>query len=80
MQSVVADEVLRSRLGDLSKEIEVRDESGRLLGRYLPERPAMTREELMATCPFTEEDLERARREPGGKTLGEIWRELGRVP
>ena len=77
MQTVVADDVLRSRLGGLTEEIEVRDESGQLLGRYVPARPGKTPTQ---SYPFTEEDLDRVRREPGGKTLAEIWQSLGRTP
>ncbi|HBI46573.1 MAG TPA: hypothetical protein DDY78_27520 [Planctomycetales bacterium] len=30
-------------------------------------------------CPYTEEDLRRHMEEPGGSTLEEIWRRLGRT-
>ncbi len=73
MHTVVADEVLRGRLGDMSRKIEIRDESGRLLGWFVPES------ESAEPLPFTEADLERVRREPGGKTLAEISRDLGRT-
>jgi hypothetical protein len=78
MQTIVADEVLRNRLGGLMDEIEVRDESGQLLGRFVPVRTGKT--QAQKTYPFTEDDLDRVRQEPGGKKLAEIWRSLDRTP
>jgi hypothetical protein len=81
MQSVVADPVLRERLFNLTEEVEVRDEDGRVLGKFVP-RPRLSPEyeELMKTCPFSDEELERRSREPGGRTLAEIWKSLCRTP
>jgi hypothetical protein len=81
MQTVVADPVLRDRLFNLTEEVEVRDEDGRVLGKYVPKpRLSPEYEELMKTCPISDEELERRRKEPEGRTLAEIWESLGRTP
>jgi len=59
-------------------EIDVRDEAGRLIGRFIPESARLTYQQMLATCPFTEEELEAFDREPGGRSLAEIWQRLGR--
>jgi hypothetical protein len=52
--------------------IPVFDEAGKSLGVFLPNTQTLPGE------PFwTLEELEEAANEPGGRTLDEIWRELG---
>jgi hypothetical protein len=79
MQPVVIDAALREKLFDLTVPLEFRDETGRVLGRYVPAYRPADFEELVKTCPYTDEDLDRFRQEPGGQTLAEIWKRLGRT-
>jgi hypothetical protein len=79
MQRVVIDADLRARLRNLSEPLEFEDESGNVVGHYLPTFKPADADGLMKTCPYSEEELERFRSEPGGRTLAEIWRRLGRT-
>jgi hypothetical protein len=58
-------------LADENKEAELRTETGRLLGRFIPE----------PICPWdssiTKEELDRRVRESGRSTLDEFWRRMG---
>jgi len=78
MSQVTIDSVLLARLNGLTERTEFRDESGRLLGHFVPAEKA----ELFVPppedrCPHTPEELDRRRKENGGRTLREIWKELG---
>ncbi len=78
-QVVVIDAELRARLPDLNAPLELRDEAGQVLGHYVPKYRPSDFDELVKTCPFTDEELEQFAREPGGRTLAEIWARLGRT-
>ena len=79
MSAVILGPELREKLNGLNEELEFRDETGELLGHFVP--PDRYRTLLYAwvesTCPYSPEDLERMRNEKGGRTLSEIWQSLG---
>jgi hypothetical protein len=73
----VLDEALRAKLNGLSEPLEVRDETGRIVGHFLP---AAIYEQLLYAVervPFAPEELARRRAEPGGGPLADLWRRLG---
>ncbi len=78
MTRVTVDETLRSQLNGLDGQVEFCDESGRTVGRFLPE--ALYKQLLNSSdqCPYTEEEIRRHMDEPGGRPLVEIWQRLGR--
>ncbi|HLJ12791.1 MAG TPA: hypothetical protein VKU82_16460 [Planctomycetaceae bacterium] len=76
MTTIVIDKLLREKLRDLEHEVEFRDEDGRTVGRFLPEAEYMKLLYERARHLFTDEEIETARQEPGGKPLSEI---LGRL-
>jgi hypothetical protein len=75
MTTVTISRDLQSQLQHLVGRAELRGEDGRLVGFF---NPQPTYEELMASCPHTEEELqERARNfKDSGRTTEEILREL----
>ncbi|MGC1272755.1 MAG: hypothetical protein WBC44_03545 [Planctomycetaceae bacterium] len=77
MVRITADKNLRDRLGGLEEPAELLDENGRPLGFVVPARsvPVPRPEDR---CPYSPAELAAMRAEPGGQTLGEIWKELGR--
>jgi len=77
MSRVLLDSQLRSKLNGLDDQLEICDESGKTLGRFLPE--ALYRELLLAwsKADLPDEELQRRREEPRGRTLAEIWDKLG---
>jgi hypothetical protein len=76
MTKVIVGESLRAQLPSLAERIEFCDEAGKTLGRFLPED---VYRELVRACAghISEEEIERRRREPRGRTLAEIWKSLG---
>lgn len=78
MSKVTLDDALRSKLNGLNEHLEICDADGRTLGHYLP---AEVYRELLVSgskAHISDEELERRDREPGGRTLAEIWQRLGR--
>ena len=81
MDKVILDETLEAKLNGLNKALEVCDRNGRTLGHFLP--PDLYKEMVYAWAEsqsgITMEELERRRREEKGKgrTLAEIWKDLG---
>ena len=78
MSRVTLDAQLRSKLNGLNDQVEICDESGKTLGRFLPE--SLYRELLVAwsKADLPDEELQRRRQEPRGHTLAEILERLGR--
>ena len=76
MSKVIVDETLRSKLNGLNTELELCDETGRVLGHFLPADVYKRFVYSSVQCPYSEEELEKHMREPGGRTLQEIWTRL----
>src|SRR5947209_4015138 len=74
MQRVVIDADLRARLRNLNEPLEFQDESGQVLGHYMPTFKPTNADELMKSCPVSEEELERRGQAIEGRTLSEIWK------
>lgn len=77
MTKVTVDAELRARLNGLRDPLELCDEAGQTVGHFLP--PSAYRDMLYAwaNAQVDEDELERASREPGGRSLQEIWQSLG---
>jgi hypothetical protein len=75
MTTITIPKDLQLRLQGLKDRAELRSEDGRLIGFF---NPKPTVEELMASCPHTEEELrERARNaKDTGRTTEDVLREL----
>ena len=67
---------LRSRLGQANSEVELRDEQGQVVGYFVP--PPLHRELILAwsRTHVSDDELDRARREPVGRPLAEIFTDL----
>jgi hypothetical protein len=79
MSKVILDTALKSKLNGLQEELELCDEAGHTLGHFLP--PHVYRKLVTAyyQSVFTDEEIERARKQLGGRSLEEIWKTLGRA-
>jgi hypothetical protein len=76
MSKVTLDQSLRAKLNNLDRQVEFCDESGRTVGYYVP---ADRHRELLyawAKSQFTDEELKKARKQPGGRPLEEILARL----
>lgn len=80
MTKLTLDADLKSKLNGLDQPVEVCDESGRTVGHFLP---APLYDELFYTAlsletPHSKEELRRRHQETHGRSLTEIWADLGR--
>jgi len=78
MNRLVVDEPFRSKLQDLDSRLELCDQDGNTLGYFVP---ASERERLLyawARGEFTDEEIQRARAEPGGFSIAQILADLPR--
>jgi hypothetical protein len=77
MSSVVIDDALRARLKGLTEPTAFYDESGRVLGHFVPAAQSAFMPSPSDGCPYSAEELERFRAETGGASLAEVWKRLG---
>ncbi len=72
MSRIIADEALKARFKGFSEHLEIRDESGRLLGFFLPGPVHDPEVYAWAKANITEEEVELARQSPEWFTTGEV--------
>jgi hypothetical protein len=80
MTKIIVDSTLRDKLSAIKDAVELCDEEGRTLGRFLPS--GHDRDLLSGASfpiPFSDEEIARRRQEKGGRSLAEIWKSLGRT-
>ena len=79
MTKVLVDDTVRAKLNGLNSQVELCDVSGHTLGHFLP--TALYKELLSAWAQvhITDEEVQRARQQTGGRPLAEIWKSLGRT-
>ncbi len=78
MTQLVLDAETARKLREAGQYTELRDPAGAILGYF---RPAVSSDDYKKyEKPFTKEELDRARNEPGGRTLDEIMRDLRKLP
>lgn len=72
MNRITLDAELRAKLNGLKSVVEICDERGEVVGRYLPEEEYLgLLYEIARLQPTDEEQLRRAEEEPGGMTTAE---------
>lgn len=79
MDEVIVDDELRARLNGLNETLPLRDPAGRRLGFFVPEDEYLKLVyawEKSQPCDL--EELKRISREPGGRSLAEFWKSMGR--
>ncbi len=79
MNRALADDTLRSKLGEFRAQTEIYDKDGRVLGVFTPEDVRERRRYERAKAQFTVEDvaeLERRSQELGGFSTAEVMRKL----
>lgn len=81
MSRITLDPNLRTRLNGLNERLEVCDEAGEVVGHFVPEAEYQRMLYRLAElqCPYSAEELDAMDKETGGKTLDELWRELGQA-
>jgi hypothetical protein len=78
MSKLILDPELRARLNGLNEEVQLLDEDGKVVGLFLPTDMYQKLVYSWANAQVTNEELECISREPGGRALAAIWKDLGR--
>lgn len=76
MNIIVVDHETKAKLGGASADVEVRDDSGRLLGYFFPADSRSLYDQI--EIPISDEELDRISKEGGGRPLREILADLER--
>ena len=76
MTQVTIDATTAALLTSVQGEVELCDAAGKVLGWYSPAPPKPTLQELIDSCPTSEEELQRRVREESGS--GRTWAEIRR--
>ncbi|MFT3881737.1 MAG: hypothetical protein QM703_19015 [Gemmatales bacterium] len=76
MIRIQLDQTWRERLLGLDKTIEFCDESGKVLGQFVPSEDLLLQAARQRLLAITEEELDRFRDEEGEYTLDEILQRL----
>jgi len=74
MTTLIIDQDTRTKLGNLQDRLEIRDETGRVLGYFTPAPDRSLYENV--DSPVSVEELRRRERAGGGRTLSEILSDL----
>jgi len=71
MKRVLVNDGFRSKLDELRTQVELCDGDGRVMGYFIPavDDPALSDR---IAAKISDEELERRKREPGGKTTAEV--------
>lgn len=69
MTKMLLDTELRSRLNALNEHVEFFTEDGKIVGHFLPDAFYRQLVYAWANAQVTDEQLEQASQEPGGRTL-----------
>lgn len=76
MVRIPIDQAFYSKLGNLGKPLELCDETGRVLGHFIPVQDRAVYQGVES--PASDDELDRRSREDSGRPLAEILRDLGR--
>jgi hypothetical protein len=79
MTKLTLDPQLRAKLNGLNEQIEFCDENGQTIGHFVPTDFYMQLVYAWLNAKVTDEELEQAAQEPGGRPLAEIWKSLGQT-
>jgi len=79
MKTLIIDHQLRLRFDNFAKAMELRDQDGLLVGHFVPDKDYMCiqTEMAMAACPYTEEQIQEARKQQSGMALSDFWKKMG---
>lgn len=72
MNRALADDTLRSKLGEFRTQTELFDKEGHVLGIFIPAPVHDAALYDYIAAQISDEELERRKKEPGGKTTAEL--------
>jgi hypothetical protein len=77
MSKVIVDDDLRAKLNGLNADVELCDSAGQPLADVVTPEEYGKLLYLRAAGRHSDEDVARLRQQTGGRTLPEIWKDLG---
>ena len=77
-KTIVLDAELKAKLNGLNETVPVCEPDGTTVGQFVPQGEYLRLLYRWANDQVTDEELDRASREPGGLPLAEVWKRLGR--
>jgi hypothetical protein len=78
MSKITLDAGLKVKLNGMNEPLEICDEGGITVGHFLPEETYRAYFYAWLKSQVSDDEIEKLRQEQGGKTLVEIWKNLGR--
>jgi hypothetical protein len=78
MSKVIVDDDMRAKLNGLNADAEFCDPNGRRIGVFIPAEDYEKMVHTWLKAQVSDEELERASLETGGRPLAEIWKDLDR--
>jgi hypothetical protein len=78
MSTIILDADLRAKLNGLSERVDVQDETGEVVGHFLPSEEYYRLLCKTIKIPFSKEEIQRLRSAGGGCTPEEFWKKMGR--
>jgi hypothetical protein len=80
MGKIIIDESLRNQLSQAQEEMELLDQKGGQVGFFFPSQVYLKLMRAWARAEFADDqDLQNARKEPGGMTTAEVLQHLKQV-
>jgi hypothetical protein len=79
MNKIVLDDHLKAKLNGLDKTVEVRDETGRTVGQFVPQEEYLKLFYAFLKTVFTDEEIERGRNSANWHRLDDILRRGGQT-
>jgi hypothetical protein len=73
MKKIIVSSAPKAELNGVNEPVEPVDTEEVPVGKFEPRFITLHDDQ----CPYTEEELEQARQEKGGRPLAEIWKSLG---
>jgi hypothetical protein len=80
MIQILVNDAFRALVPDLTEKVAFCDDSGNVLGYYVPANQPSAEVYAWAKTQVTREQLDRASKQTGGRTWQEIKRDLERLP
>ncbi len=77
MDKITLDDYLCAKLNGLTTSVLVCDESGKIIGHFLPDDVYKKLVYGWLKSQHTDEELEEDLQQTGGRPLAEIWKDLG---
>jgi hypothetical protein len=80
MIEIPVNDAFRALVPDLTAKVAFCDDSGKVVGYYVPANQPSAEVYAWAKAQFSQEQLDRASQQTGGRTWQEIKRDLERLP